>query len=101
MLGNDDNSVHGKCRTAERQCLGNTRKLSQGVLGDTLVGQVSVRELVDVNRRHVDLRRYPLPAPRVSLRETVQEVLGVRMFPDFGAQKSDSFSLLIRPSLQE
>ncbi len=87
VLGDDDHAVDREFAGAQRQCRLNAGVERVPIALHAAAAEVTLRELVDVNRGDVQPRLLPLPAPAVAKREAVEEMLCMRVGAHLRAEK--------------
>ena len=99
MLGDDHDAVDGELVGAEGERFADSGEIAEAVAGDPLPAEVGLllfaiplRELRDVDRRHVEPRLLPAPLPGIAAAEAVEDVLRVGVLEDHRAEDGDLFS---------
>lgn len=93
MLRDDDHTVHRELVATQGERFGDGGIELQAVALNALLREITLRELIDVNRGDFESRFLPLATPPVTERQAVEKVLGVGVGADLGPEKGDPFLL--------
>src|SRR5439155_23836301 len=89
LFGDDDHSINGEMRPSQGEGFLDTWVNLHAVAARAVMAEVAFRDLGHVEPGHLDGGMVVLASPAIALQETVQELLGVRIFSHLSGQEGD------------